>query len=319
MRKAILLASMMFVALSAAAQTADELAKKNALLRFDEGVVLVDKGQYEEARLKFVQAYAVIQKPALLFNLAVTEQKTNRAPIAAAHFRKLLKDATTPPNLRARAEKLMAELSPTLARIVLSAPDGADVSVDGAVVGRAPLEDPVDVTPGPHDFGIRMQDRHVEAHRETKAGEEQRLELRFADVVPTATTSSVTTDGGAPPMHDEFVRPAVGYIVPLVIGGFGVAGLATGGGLALASQSAHDEARASGQSCSVANAAACTTASDAKNRADSLATGAIASYVIDGVFLATGLVTLFVWPKSRVHVDGAVSPTGAAMNLMWTF
>lgn len=320
MRKLILAASMMFVSLAAAAQTADELAKKNALQRFEEGVVLVDKGQYEEARLKFVQAYAVIQKPTLLFNLAVTEQKTNRAPSAAGHFRKLLKDPTTPANLRTKAEKMMAEIAPTLAHVVVTAPDGADVSVDGAVVGRAPLEDPVDVTPGAHDFGIRLQDRHVESHRDMKPGDEQRIELRFVDTAPTVTATATTAvDAGAPPGHDELARPTVGYVVPLVVTVLGVAGIGTGGGLALASQGAHDDARTAGQSCATSNPTACTNALNAKGRADSLATGAIASYIIGGVLVATGLVTFFVWPKSRVHVDGAVSPTSAALNVMWTF
>lgn len=319
MKRLISIAALMLVSLAAAAQGADELARKNALQRFDEGVVLVDKGQYEEARLKFVQAYAVIQKPALLFNLAVTETKTNHAPSAAAHFRKLLKDSSTPVNLRTKAEKLMSELGPTLARIVVRAPNGADVSIDGLIVGRAPLEDPIDVLPGAHDVGIRLEDRHMETRREARPGEEQQIELSFVEAAPSSTAT--IGDAGAPPPkgNDESVRPTTGYVVPIVIGGVGLASIATGAGLALASQGAHADAVTAGTSCASQNADACTRAASAKSRADTFAAVGVGGYIVGGVLVATSLITFFLWPKSIVHVDAAISPTGGAVNLNWSF
>lgn len=72
---------------------ADEL-KDEARNRFDEGVVLYDKGQYEAARAKFLQAYALKKHPTVLLNLASTSLKAGHAKDAEGYYAQYLKETS---------------------------------------------------------------------------------------------------------------------------------------------------------------------------------------------------------------------------------
>src|SRR6187431_2251336 len=81
------------VALPARAQ--DDAVTTQARARFKEGVEAFDKGKFEEARLSFLQAYALKKHPAVLLNLAQSSAKSGHPLEAAKYFQQFLKEATT--------------------------------------------------------------------------------------------------------------------------------------------------------------------------------------------------------------------------------
>ena len=63
------------------ARAQGEAEQKTAETRFQEGLQRARKGDFDGARLAFAQAYAVLQKPDVLFNLALSELKHRQPAI----------------------------------------------------------------------------------------------------------------------------------------------------------------------------------------------------------------------------------------------
>src|SRR5215469_2914549 len=74
---------------------ADDVTSKEAQARFEEGLVRVKDGDFEGARVSFAQAYAVLKKADILWNLALAEQKSGHPVEAIGHFKQLQHDART--------------------------------------------------------------------------------------------------------------------------------------------------------------------------------------------------------------------------------
>lgn len=138
------------VALPASAQ--DDPTTKQARARFQEGVEFYDKGQYDNARASFLQAYALKKHPAVLLNLAQSSLKAGHPLEASQYFQQYLKEATTAtPAQRKDAESGLAEARQKIGRIEIVAPAGTQVTLDDKDrLGPTPLAEPVDVEPGPH-------------------------------------------------------------------------------------------------------------------------------------------------------------------------
>ncbi|MFO0672060.1 MAG: hypothetical protein U0235_20950 [Polyangiaceae bacterium] len=78
---------------AAFAQT-DDATTKAARARFQEGVSLYDKGQYEAARAAFLQAYALRKHPAVLLNLAQSSLRSGRPLEASKYFQQYLRESS---------------------------------------------------------------------------------------------------------------------------------------------------------------------------------------------------------------------------------
>src|ERR1700733_5199048 len=77
------------------AQTQTESQEAEA--RFKEGLRHHDTGDEEGARLSFLEAYSVLKRPNLLFNLARAEQLTGRFVDAISHYKAFAADSTVDP------------------------------------------------------------------------------------------------------------------------------------------------------------------------------------------------------------------------------
>src|ERR1700733_10886292 len=86
----VALAPAVFAAPSRAQSAAEDPTTDMARTRFKEGVSFYDKGQYEQARAAFLQAYALKKHPAVLLNLAWSSLKSGRALEAERYFRQFL-------------------------------------------------------------------------------------------------------------------------------------------------------------------------------------------------------------------------------------
>jgi Tfp pilus assembly protein PilF len=182
----------------------DDALTKRARSRFQEGVEAFDKGQYENARLSFMEAYALKKHPAVLLNLAQSCLRGGHPGEAARYFQQFLREATqASPAQRADAEKGLTEARGKAGRVEIVAPNGTEISVANAQgdvkLGTAPFAEPIDVEPGTSTLKGRAADGTVESVSVTvQAG--QRTTAKFGPQsaapapvpVPVPTTAPTT-------------------------------------------------------------------------------------------------------------------------------
>src|ERR1700757_2555642 len=123
---------------ASSAQTgAEDPITASARARFKEGVEFYDKGEYEQARASFLQAYALKKHPAVLLNLAWSCLKSGHALEADKYFKQFLaegKDITD--KQRSDANDGLTQTRARVGRIEVSAAAGTEVTVDGERVGN---------------------------------------------------------------------------------------------------------------------------------------------------------------------------------------
>lgn len=231
-------AAALVVAGSAHAQAPADATTTAARARFQEGVELFDHGDYEAARVAFLQALALKRHPVVLLNVAQCALRTNRPLEAKRNFEAFLSEAANAtPAQKEEARKGIADASLKTPRIVVDAEAGRRVIVDGVatpVAGRGAV---VEVEVGSHRFtlegagGTTLRD----GERTFLAGESFELRTTEASVtsvvavpvVPVAPAAAAaapsveTSPSGG--RSDLFAAPE--NIVPVYAGlGVGAAG-----------------------------------------------------------------------------------------------
>jgi hypothetical protein len=275
---------------------ADDAALAEGQPRFKEGLELAAASNFEGARLKFLQALAVLKTPAVFFNLALTEQKTGHDVEAVEHYRAFLdksdSDARITDAMRERAHGNIAELEKRLLRIEVDAPYEAKISIDGKPVDR-PMKQPIVVAPGKHKVEAALGGKIDGVTVEGVSGQVVKAKLDL-----TAGSANAVGD---PSRQGE--RTTGGWAVPLTLGALGVGGLVLGGAFASASQSSQDESeamrRASPGLCSAPSREACAAYDAKRDDARSQATLGYAGYVAGGVLIAGAVAAFLLWPKSE--------------------
>lgn len=202
-----LLTTMVVTSVSHAQAPTDDATTKAARARFQEGVALYDKGQYEASRAAFVQAYALRRHPAVLLNLAQSSLRSGRPLEASKYFQQYLRESSTAtPAQRADAEKGIAEARTKLGRLEISAPTGAEIAVDGVVVGSAPLSEPVDVEPGTRTVRARLTDGTTES-KSVAARANERTPVQLTPSKEPAVVAPVPVPTPAPAPAPAPVAP----------------------------------------------------------------------------------------------------------------
>jgi hypothetical protein len=185
------------VAMPSRAQTAAEDPMTDmARARFKEGVSFYDKGQFEQARIAFLQAYALKKHPAVLLNLAWSCLKSGHTLEAQRYFKQFLvegKDSTD--KQRADANDGLTQSNAKLGRIDVVAAPGTEVTVDGDKAGTTPLADPVMVEPGAHTVKFKGPDGATDTDSVTVLAGEKAI-ARFAK---TASAAPAATAPAPPP------------------------------------------------------------------------------------------------------------------------
>jgi hypothetical protein len=299
---------------------------------FDEGLALLAKPKapgdahaYDDAIAKFLAAYRMSPRPNALFNAALTEEKIGRPADAIHHFRQLSHNPACTAELKSQIEKHIADLSAKVATVVLDAPAGADIAIDGAATGdRAPLSDPIDLLPGRHTIEAKLG---VSASIEIDAVAGTKQTLRIGLVAPPAASQPAApapptlastppgnaasvdgqpppgppADGSAPPAPFWSTRRTVG----VVIAGAGAGSLVASALFQVASSHQRDQAASLGATlgpsgCTGPTASAmatCASLNDAFAAQDR-------DEDLSRVFLATGIAgvalgaVVVLWPQA---------------------
>jgi hypothetical protein len=300
------------------AHAGEDAGKSEAKARFQEGLALYDAGKYDDARLKFAQAYAAYPSSDILYNLARAEQVSGHYAEAAGHFRMLLAD----PKNKDDSKRRLGELDQYVGHIAVDVPQNARVTVDGADVPVGTL----DVMPGPHVVITTIGDKTY------------RTDAAVISVGQTFTVTGPRTDGhagdgavrttgasgmdagndaepvrAAPPAQKDEPRR---IITPrnVTVAGLGVASVAL---LTVAvvetivttsNASKVKDASGSRYDCYGSTSQTCRDLHDAAANSDT--TIAIAPYV-GGAVLGIAAVTAFIfWPKDDAKKAVWVAPSG---------
>ncbi|CAN5792135.1 hypothetical protein BH09MYX1_BH09MYX1_27110 [soil metagenome] len=250
----------------AQAPQADDAATKAARVRFQEGVTMFDKGDFEGARASFKQALALKPHPAILLNLAQSSLKSNHPLEALKYFLQYKNEKDPAATDKPAADKGIADARAKLARIDVQGPNGTEITVDNERVGFLPM-DPVDVEAGTHTLKTKTPDGVTNESKVTlAAGGSFSLRAGSAppptppvDPIPTAPPPTGTVPppnnpppNGNPPPIDNPPSDTTNKPGPLsppktlwpvfVFGCVGVAGLIVGISFAVARSGAQDKA-----------------------------------------------------------------------------
>lgn len=143
------------------AAEAEDPAVAEARDRFDRGVTYTSEGNYGAALAEFLRAYDLTGHWAVLYNLGRVSEALGREPDAASYFEQYLDEGgdMVEENRRAEVESALAALRTRLSvlRIDVDVP-GAELLLDGAVIGTAPIRGALYVRPGPHTVTARHPD-----------------------------------------------------------------------------------------------------------------------------------------------------------------
>jgi hypothetical protein len=321
----------------------DTAAQREAQARFEEGIARVKAENFEGARVSFAQAYAVLHKPTILWNLALAEEKSGHLRDAVLHFKQF--EQTAPLEDRTTADKHISGLMGRLGHVEVAAPAGAQVIVDGAPAGVAPLNEAVDVMPGLHHVEVHMDQGAREADVQVAAGQLVQMgslaqSTEPSRQPPTAAVSQATDEGSARPPGSapaptqqapsadkpQGHRSSAGRAVTVVVvGTVAVIALGLGAGFALESQkdkSTVDEflrvnhSEYCYQTISAKAAATCAQWNDTAQAQGREATWSNASYIVGGVLSAAAVATWLLWPNDRASPRTvALTPIGGPGHL----
>jgi hypothetical protein len=208
---------------------------------YEEGVKAADLGQWEKARERLLSSWRIRQHWKVAANLGRAEVRVGKFRDAAEHLTFFLREAAevTPDDRRATQQMLDRAKARVGALSIAVDPPGAEVLVNGQVVGKAPLPGVVFVEPGQVLVEARLEG--FTGARETRtavAGKEESVSLQLAKLAAAPSSADV-----AP--RPERPRPSL----PLVIAGSVIAGagLATGLGLFVSAGSMGSSARETSQ------------------------------------------------------------------------
>jgi len=315
---------------AAAPESEDDLISRGVALRKD--------GDDQAARDLFRKAYERSHSPRAAGQLGLAEQALGRWEEAEIHLREALR-APNDPWVKKNHDALtrdMVIIKGHVARLEISGqPEGAEVVVNGHVVGKLPLEGPISITAGEVDLEARSPGYQHEVRKLTLAGGQyQQIVVRLQKDEPAATQATPvapsTIVATPPPAEPTPPAPATNPAAPApadqppsslrLVATWGALGLA-GAGLAVGITSSVIRSSKLSQfksdGCSIDMGRAVDTMTDvASAHCQSLLdsyngtrTWQIVGFVSAGVFAATWLALFLTEPSTPSGAHGSVAHT----------
>ena len=159
--------------------------QKEADRHFKSGVALFGEQKFSEALAEFDRAYEISPAPIVLYNIAACHRELSHYSEAVKYYRRFLDEGAD----KAPADRIVAakaELDGILqriARVSVSAPDGAEVLVDGQSVGTMPLDMPLIVAPGEHKVVVHLEGKKDgDKNLHVASGDEVAVTIKLGDL-----------------------------------------------------------------------------------------------------------------------------------------
>jgi hypothetical protein len=260
---------------------------------FKQGVQLFKQSRYDAALAEFRKAHELLPDWRVLFNIGRSCDELHDAACALDAFEGYLRDGKDLPAERvADVQSALERLKPGVGSLrIVVVGDGAELSLDDALLPASAAESPIRVNIGKHRVTARFADQTDARSVEVASGAELTVELRAPAPVPsTAPASPIAVPPPAEaqpakvPVAPDSRRSSRGPVwIGWAAGGALLAAGVTTGALAL---SARGDAR------DVAATPGATSALDSANhRMHRLA---LASDILNGAALATLGVTVYL-------------------------
>ena len=321
------------VAPSAFAQEVDDSTRNAARSLASQGKDAFDAKDYARAADLLRRAYALVPAPTIALYEGQSLTRLNRFVEAEEAFMRAMRtpiDAHSPEQFRKAkhdAEQELAALRPRIPKVTIvvtgagaGAPNLA-VALDGKAVKNALLGVEMPIDPGDHVLTTGAGGERREAS--FSIAEKERKSVEIEALAPTDAAAPVAPPEATPPPESKPrpeppppQQPQASWQKPaaFVVGGIGVAGLATGivTGLMATSRHATAEKECPNRVCTEGSAGA-----DALDSFRSLRTISTIGYVVGGVGLAGG-ITLFLLapaqPANRSSLRLKIGARGAELE-----
>ena len=210
------------------AQTQDDLER--ARQQFRQGLSLEAAGNWAAALAKFQEVGKVKLTPQVRFHAARCNEQLGRLNEALGEYR-LAEYEAGQQGLKEAAEISQARqaLESRVPKLVIKRGEGAEaarVELDGVELGEAQIGQPVSVDPGPHTIVAKLGgDRQVQESASVKESETAEVVLKASAVSETKPEGPHEGNSSVPPEPEK----KHASVVPWIVGGVGVAGLAASG------------------------------------------------------------------------------------------
>jgi hypothetical protein len=290
-------------------------AEKESLRHFEDAKKFVKALLWDRTRDSALAAFKLKPDPAYGLLLGQAELKTGKPRDAAEHLELFVREAkAATPEEKASAQKLLDEAKVKIGTLIIKVNvEGADVAIDGRVVGRSPLAAPLFVEAGSHEVDVKKGgfDPGKELLAVAPATESE-MEFALAALAVEAEPVKDEPKKKEEPPPPPFKSPKWRTYGMIGGGALTALGLGLGIGLMVGASGKGDEADA--QLAEIArttpntyglcggtgfplNAAACAKQRDTLATQDAMKNGAVAGFVIGGV-AAVGTLGLFLLPRT---------------------
>lgn len=280
----------------AIASSEEQIEAEKARLLYKEGVREAGEGQWEVARQLFLKAFRLRPHFQIAFNLGQSELKVGEYIGAAEHLSFFLREAQGVAEVERRTAREMRALATReVATLVISTNwEGAEVLVDGVLVGKTPLGREVFVAPGRRVIRARLDGfSRVTEVRTVTAGDSFQVPLLLIQVsMPVAKPREAPPEGGA-----NKAILLTGIIAGAVAAGSGV-------GFTLAANSKRAERDKAENSCAASDQPQCPQYNAIERTRSNFTIVAVTSYVAAGIL---GVGTLIYGLQ-----EASPEPTGVA-------
>jgi hypothetical protein len=195
---------------------------------FREGRQAIERGDYVTGCPKFAESLKLVKRASTLLNLAQCEEHEGRLSSALERWKQgadLLEARDERlPIARGKIRALEQQLPRLTVTTTADMPAEAEILLDGAPLDRAKLGVETPLDPGRHTATVKAPGRaEVQITLELAAGERKQIELKPAE--PVRNEAAGAAAAPTQPAGAVLSKRTVGFIV----GGLGVAGLATAG------------------------------------------------------------------------------------------
>jgi tetratricopeptide (TPR) repeat protein len=219
-------ATFLILALAASPVGAQTDPKATADEHFKKGVDAFRDRRFGDAALEFEEAYRLWPAYAVLFNIGQVNAALGHSVEAVDAYEKYLKQgAAAVPASRVR--EVEAEIAKQLDRIgtvaVRTSPEGAEIRMDGRLLGTTPLGRPIRATVGRHTFDAILDGHGSQVREVDVVGRaERKLDLKLEAIpAPKAANAALPATAPPPPAPSppvvtivEIPRPESAYPAP---------------------------------------------------------------------------------------------------------
>ena len=212
-----------FVVSVGGAASAEPSGSEEQIQRWaDEAYRHFEEGAYDQALALYRQARAAGGPTVLLYLIGRCHQKLGEWEAARDALRGFLALETASSEAHGRAEVALREVIDELSRgslLVHVTPFGAEVLVDGEVVGQAPLP-PLSLTPGEHEVFSRLEGRESAVVSVfVMGGRETRATFTIPEPPPPPPAPEPLPAAPARPVYSPWTWVTLGLGIACVAGG----------------------------------------------------------------------------------------------------